>query len=73
MIPELPMQVVMRALSSLPFKDYRVWWSLSESKYGGTAMFIKKQFQPKKVSFSLDRKGILEFSHLTVDVFSFLH
>ncbi|XP_020107635.1 DNA-(apurinic or apyrimidinic site) lyase isoform X1 [Ananas comosus] len=49
-------QVVMRALSSLPFKDYRVWWSLSESKYGGTAMFIKKQFQPKKVSFSLDRK-----------------
>ncbi|XP_072950804.1 DNA-(apurinic or apyrimidinic site) endonuclease isoform X1 [Typha angustifolia] len=48
-------QMVLRALSSLPFKNYRVWWSLSESKYAGTALFIKKQFQPKKVSFSLDR------------------
>ncbi|KAL6641648.1 hypothetical protein ACP70R_019829 [Stipagrostis hirtigluma subsp. patula] len=48
-------QVVLRALSSSPFKDYRVWWSLSDSKYAGTAMFIKKKFEPKKVSFNLDR------------------
>ncbi|OEL22487.1 hypothetical protein BAE44_0016494 [Dichanthelium oligosanthes] len=48
-------QVVLRALSSSPFKDYRVWWSLSDSKYAGTAMFIKKRFEPKKVSFNLDR------------------
>ncbi|TVU51700.1 hypothetical protein EJB05_03141 [Eragrostis curvula] len=41
--------------SSPPFKDYRVWWSLSDSKYAGTAMFIKKKFEPKKVSFNLDR------------------
>ncbi|KAJ1280721.1 hypothetical protein BS78_04G254300 [Paspalum vaginatum] len=48
-------QVVLRALSSPPFKDYRVWWSLSDSKYAGTAMFIKKKFEPKKVSFNLYR------------------
>ncbi|KAF2907408.1 hypothetical protein DAI22_12g095300 [Oryza sativa Japonica Group] len=48
-------QVVLRALSSPPFKDYRVWWSLSDSKYAGTAMIIKKKFEPKKVSFNLDR------------------
>uniref|UniRef100_A0A1D1Y8W6 DNA-(apurinic or apyrimidinic site) endonuclease n=1 Tax=Anthurium amnicola TaxID=1678845 RepID=A0A1D1Y8W6_9ARAE len=47
-------QVLMRALSSPPFKSYRVWWSLSDSKYGGTALLVKRQFQPKKVSFSLD-------------------
>ncbi|KAL6905827.1 hypothetical protein ACP4OV_003428 [Aristida adscensionis] len=50
-------QVVLRALSSSPFKDYRVWWSLSDSKYAGTAMFIKKKFEPKKVSFNLDRSS----------------
>ncbi|KAJ4775116.1 DNA-(apurinic or apyrimidinic site) lyase [Rhynchospora pubera] len=50
-------QIVMRALSTVPFKEYRVWWSLSNSKYGGTAMFIKKHLQPKKVSFCLDRTG----------------
>ncbi|CAM0957297.1 unnamed protein product [Alopecurus aequalis] len=48
-------QTVLRALSSSPFKDYRVWWSLSESKYAGTAVFMKKKFEPKKVSFNLDR------------------
>ena len=48
-------QVVLRALSTSPFKDYRVWWSLSDSKYAGTAMFIKKKFEPNKVSFNLDR------------------
>jgi len=48
-------QVVLRALSTSPFKDYCVWWSLSDSKYAGTAMFIKKKFEPKKVSFNLDR------------------
>ncbi|KAJ8553974.1 hypothetical protein K7X08_024652 [Anisodus acutangulus] len=49
--------VVTRALSSPPLKNYSVWWSLSDSKYAGTALFIKKCFQPKKVSFSLDAKG----------------
>ncbi|XP_020172166.1 DNA-(apurinic or apyrimidinic site) endonuclease [Aegilops tauschii subsp. strangulata] len=48
-------QTVLRALSSSPFKDYRVWWSLSDSKYAGTAVFMKKKFEPKKVSFNLDR------------------
>ena len=51
------MQVLMRALSSPPFGNYQVWWSLSDSKYAGTALFVKKQFRPKKVSFSLDRTG----------------
>jgi hypothetical protein len=49
------MQIVLRALSSSPFKDYRVWWSLSDSKYAGTALFVKKKFEPKKVSYNLDR------------------
>ncbi|KAL5206805.1 hypothetical protein ABZP36_035014 [Zizania latifolia] len=48
-------QVVLRALSTPPFKDYCVWWSLSDSKYAGTAMIIKKKFEPKKISFNLDR------------------
>ncbi|CAM8932259.1 unnamed protein product [Rhodiola kirilowii] len=38
-------RVLMRALSSPPFRDFEVWWSLSESK---------GVFKPKKVSFSLD-------------------
>ncbi|KAI5665007.1 hypothetical protein M9H77_24330 [Catharanthus roseus] len=50
-------QVVMRALSSPPFRNYNVWWSLSDSKYAGTALLIKKCFQPQKVCFSLDLKG----------------
>ncbi|KAK6148166.1 hypothetical protein DH2020_019078 [Rehmannia glutinosa] len=50
-------QVVVRALSNPPFKNYNVWWSLSDSKYAGTALFIKECFQPKKVYFSLDQAG----------------
>jgi len=53
----LIVQILMRALSSLPFGDYRVWWSLSDSKYAGTALLVKKCFNPKKVSFSLDPAG----------------
>ncbi|KAJ6688282.1 DNA-(APURINIC OR APYRIMIDINIC SITE) LYASE [Salix koriyanagi] len=48
-------QILMRALSSSPFRDYRVWWSLADSKYAGTALLVKKCFQPVKVSFALDR------------------
>lgn len=47
-------KILMRALSSPPFGDYRVWWSLSDSKYAGTALLVKKCFNPKKISFSLD-------------------
>ncbi|KAL9235583.1 hypothetical protein vseg_010329 [Gypsophila vaccaria] len=47
-------QVLMRALSSPPFGNYRVWWSLSDTKYAGTALLVKKCFKPKKVCFSLD-------------------
>ncbi|RAL47542.1 hypothetical protein DM860_011280 [Cuscuta australis] len=48
--------IITRALSSLPIKNYDVWWSLSDSKYAGTALLVKKCFQPK-VSFSLDGTG----------------
>lgn len=48
-------QILMRALSSPPFGNYRVWWSLSDSKYAGTALLVKKCLGPVKVSFSLDR------------------
>ena len=51
------LQILMRAISSPPFRNYNVWWSLSDSKYAGTALFIKKCFQPQKVSFSLDQTG----------------
>lgn len=47
----------MRALSNPPFGNYRVWWSLADSKYAGTALLVKKYYQPVKVSFSLDRTG----------------
>ncbi|KAG0450081.1 hypothetical protein HPP92_026949 [Vanilla planifolia] len=50
-------QVLMRALSTSPFNNYQVWWSLSDSKYGGTALLIKRELQPENVSFSLDRKS----------------
>ena len=53
------MQIMMRALSSPPFRNYRVWWSLSDSKYAGTALLVKKCFQPKSVLFNLDKKGML--------------
>ncbi|XP_026404827.1 DNA-(apurinic or apyrimidinic site) lyase-like isoform X2 [Papaver somniferum] len=48
-------QTLMRALSSPPFRNYQVWWSLADSKYAGTALFVKKCCQPKKVTFSLDQ------------------
>nr|XP_023918759.1 DNA-(apurinic or apyrimidinic site) lyase [Quercus suber]POF27675.1 dna-(apurinic or apyrimidinic site) lyase [Quercus suber] len=48
-------QILMRALSSPPFANYRVWWSLADSKYAGTALIVKKCFQPKKIFFNLDR------------------
>ncbi|KAL4584831.1 hypothetical protein LXL04_009441 [Taraxacum kok-saghyz] len=46
--------IITRALSGPTFRKYNVWWSLSDSKYAGTALFIKKCFPPKKVSFNLD-------------------
>ncbi|GAB4860533.1 DNA-(apurinic or apyrimidinic site) endonuclease [Ancistrocladus abbreviatus] len=48
-------KILMRALSSPPFRNYNVWWSLSDSKYAGTALFVKKCFQPKKISYCLDQ------------------
>ncbi|PPS04079.1 hypothetical protein GOBAR_AA16596 [Gossypium barbadense] len=47
-------QILMRALSSPPFGNYHVWWSLADTKYAGTALLVKKCLRPLKVSFSLD-------------------
>lgn len=47
----------MRAISCPPLSNYRVWWSLGDSKYAGTALFVKHQFRPLKVTFSLDQTG----------------
>ncbi|KAF6157558.1 hypothetical protein GIB67_004496 [Kingdonia uniflora] len=55
-------QILMRAISSPQFRKYNVWWSLADSKYAGTALFVKKCFEPKKVSFSLDKTGNLALS-----------
>ncbi|XP_076901961.1 DNA-(apurinic or apyrimidinic site) endonuclease-like isoform X1 [Bidens hawaiensis] len=46
--------IITRALAGPTFRKYDVWWSLSDSKYAGTALFVKKCFPPKKVSFNLD-------------------
>ncbi|XP_052183954.1 DNA-(apurinic or apyrimidinic site) endonuclease [Diospyros lotus] len=51
-------QILMRAISNPPFRNYNVWWSLSDSKYAGTGLFIKKCFQPKKICFSLDQTAL---------------
>ncbi|OMP10387.1 Exodeoxyribonuclease III xth [Corchorus olitorius] len=48
-------QILLRALSSPPFGNYRVWWSLADSKYAGTALLVKKCLRPVKVYFSLDK------------------
>lgn len=48
-------QIMMRILSRPPFASYKVWWSLAETKYGGTAVFVKKCFSPSSVGFSLDK------------------
>lgn len=48
-------QILMRALSSPPFGNYHVWWSLADSKYAGTALLVKKCCKPKRVCFSVDR------------------
>ncbi|KAJ7956117.1 DNA-(apurinic or apyrimidinic site) lyase [Quillaja saponaria] len=48
-------QILLRALARAPFGNYRVWWSLADSKYAGTALFVKKCFQPKRVFFNLDK------------------
>lgn len=53
-------QILMRALSSPPFGNYRVWWSLAESKYAGTALLVKKCFNPLKVYFNLDKLGFFK-------------
>ncbi|XP_011622431.1 DNA-(apurinic or apyrimidinic site) lyase-like [Amborella trichopoda] len=36
--------VLIRAISSPPFRNYRVWLSLANTKYGGTTLFIKKTY-----------------------------
>ncbi|KAK7302193.1 hypothetical protein RJT34_13075 [Clitoria ternatea] len=48
-------QILMRALSTPPFGNYHVWWSLTDSKYAGTALMVKKCFKPKSVVFNLDK------------------
>lgn len=58
------MQILMRALSSPPFGNYHVWWSLADTKYAGTALLVKKCLRPLKVSFSLDGTGIFVCKHL---------
>ncbi|KAG6475951.1 hypothetical protein ZIOFF_065183 [Zingiber officinale] len=46
----LASHVLMRALSDPPLREYHVWWSLSDSKYGGsTTLLCKKQLEPKKL------------------------
>ncbi|KAH7549777.1 hypothetical protein JRO89_XS13G0081000 [Xanthoceras sorbifolium] len=46
-------RTLLRALSSPPFEDFQVWWSLADSKYAGTALLVKKCFKPKKYAVFL--------------------
>ncbi|MCO5548735.1 hypothetical protein L7F22_002196 [Adiantum nelumboides] len=47
-------QIMIRALSRPPFGSYKTWWSLADTKYGGTALLVKHCFKPLNVKFSLD-------------------
>ncbi|EEF51868.1 ap endonuclease, putative [Ricinus communis] len=60
-------QILMRALSSPPFGSYKIWWSLADSKYAGTALLVKKRFHNIKVSFSLDKSGGDSFREKKMD------
>eukprot|EP00897_Mesotaenium_endlicherianum_P004483 jgi/Mesen1/4062/ME000213S03085 len=46
--------VITRALSNPPLSEYQAWWSLADSKYGGTALLVKRSCPPQRVSFCLD-------------------
>lgn len=48
-------QIMTRILSRPPFGNYKVWWSLADTKYGGTALLVKQCFNPLSVRFSLDQ------------------
>ncbi|KAK0587936.1 hypothetical protein LWI29_031551 [Acer saccharum] len=62
-------RTLLRALSSPPFGDFQIWWSLVESKYAGTALLVKKYLQPKKCSEKpLIWCGDLNVSHEEIDV-----
>ena len=50
-------QFIMRTLSCPPFADYRVWWSLADTKYGGTGLLVKRCYKPLNVRFSFDQIG----------------
>jgi hypothetical protein len=62
----ISLQAMMRALSMPPLSDYAVWWSLADSKYGGTALFVKHCCTPLSVCFSLDQSGSLHLLAVTI-------
>lgn len=56
-------QIMMRALSMSPLSDYGVWWSLGDSKYGGTALLVKHSCSPLSISYSLDHSDGSKAKH----------
>ncbi|XP_024364248.1 DNA-(apurinic or apyrimidinic site) endonuclease [Physcomitrium patens] len=56
-------QIMMRALSVSPLSDYGVWWSLSDSKYGGTALLVKHSCSPISILYSLDESDGSKLKH----------
>jgi exonuclease III len=43
-----------RALTTAPFSNYRVFWSLADGKYSGTAVLVKKEMEVVSVAYCFD-------------------
>lgn len=43
-----------RALAAAPFSSYRVFWSLADGKYSGTALLVKKEMEIMGVACCFD-------------------
>ncbi|GAQ85959.1 putative endonuclease/exonuclease/phosphatase family domain containing protein [Klebsormidium nitens] len=47
-------QFMTRALAAAPFSNYRVFWSLADGKYSGTALLVKKEMEIVGVAYCFD-------------------
>jgi exonuclease III len=50
-------QTIEGVLRREPFSQYRVWWSLADWKYAGTALLIKKGLNPVEVKYRVDSEA----------------
>jgi len=68
--------IVSSVLQSSPFNDYKVYWSLADTKYSGVCAFVRRDVDIRRIRFSFpgeadghDPEGrvmVLEFPNVTV-------